>query len=90
MPTTIYDSSLLTQRRKIKAETGDFMNRIQNTTTPNSGYGQRLGIYDQSQITNMSTGRMKYFRKDVGCTNVSNGCPCKPLSNGDAGCCGTN
>jgi len=85
MPTTIYDSSLLTQRRKIKAETGDFMNRIQNS---NTGCGPR-GIYDQSQITMMSMGRMKYFRKDVGCTNVSNGCPCTPLSSTD-GCCGTN
>ncbi len=84
MPTTIFDSSLLTMRRKSKAESGSFLNRIQNTVTPDVGYGQRLGIYDQSAIISIRDGQMKYFRKGSGgSTNVSNGCPCTPLNNTD-------
>ena len=90
MPTTIYDSSLITQRRQLKAESGSFINRIQNTVRPNTGYAPALGIYDQSIINTVQKGQMRYFRKGVGCTTVDNGCPCAPLVVTDPKCCGTN
>jgi hypothetical protein len=79
MPTTIYDSSLITQRRKAKAESESFINRIQNTTNPSTGYAPRLGIYDQSIINTVKMGQMKEYRKNDGaCETVNNGCPCLP------------
>jgi len=84
MSTTIYDSSLLTQRRQAKAESGSFINRIQNYTQPNTGYGPALGIYDQSIINTVKDGNMVYYRKGTGgVTLVDNGCPCAPLPNGN-------
>jgi hypothetical protein len=89
MSTTIYDSSLLTQRRRAKAESGSFLNRIQNYTNPNTGYAPLLGIYDQSIINTVKTGNMKFYQKNSsGCTVINNGCPCEPLSN--TSCCDTN
>lgn len=87
MPTTIYDSSLLTQRRRMKAESGSFIRRIQdpqsngtsgsNVTT---GYAPLLGIYDQSIINTVRSGNMKFYQKNSsGCTVINNGCPCPPL-----------
>jgi len=91
MPTTIYDSSLITQRRKNKAESGSFIRRIQNPINPNTGYAPALGIWDQSIINTVNNGQMKYYRKgEGGCTTVSNGCPCEPLPAADNSCCGTN
>jgi hypothetical protein len=91
MPTTIYDSSLVTQRRKDKAESGSFLSRINNATNPNTGYAPSLGIYNQSIINTIKNGTMKYYRKnDSGCTNISNGCPCIPLTSSEQECCGTN
>jgi hypothetical protein len=97
MPTTIYDSSLITQRRRAKAESGSFINRISpwntppagsNTNQPTTGYAPMLGIYDQSIINTVKSGNMKFYRKgDGGCTTVSNGCPCTPVS---SECCSTN
>jgi hypothetical protein len=93
MPTTIYDSSLITQRRRATAESGSFISRIspwnaippgQNYGNPpypqaNTGYAPALGIYDQSIINQVKNGQMKFFRKnDGGCTTISNGCPCTP------------
>jgi len=75
MPTTIYDSSLITQRRRVKTESGAFLNRIASS---NTGYAPRLGIWDQSIINTVKNGQMKYFRKMEGSTDVSNGCPCQP------------
>lgn len=81
MPTTIYDSSLITQRQKVKAESESFINRIQNPTNPNTGYAPALGIYDQSIINSVNMGQMKFYRKnDGGCTNISNGCPCPDIN----------
>jgi len=85
MPTTIYDASQITQRRMNKAQSGDFLNRIQNYTTPHTGYAPRLGIFDQSIITTVKDGTMKHYRKqDGGVTTVINGCPCVPLTDSDA------
>jgi hypothetical protein len=78
MSTTIYDSSLITQRRRMKAESGSFLNRIQNASTPNTGYTTPLGIYDQSIIQQVKSGQMKYVRKGNGMTLVNDGCPCNP------------
>ncbi len=94
MPTTIYDSSLITQRRRAKAESGSFITRIspwnvlppgqtyvQTTQNqPNTGYAPRLGIYDQSIINQVKNGNMVMYRKgDGGLVSVNNGCPCQPL-----------
>jgi len=83
MPTTIYDASQITYRRRNKAEAGDFTTRIQNLTyQPQSttGYAPRLGIYDQSIINQVKRGNMVYYRKgDGGLVTVNNGCPCAAL-----------
>ena len=77
MSTTIYDSSLLTQRKQAKAESGSFINRILNYANPKTGYSPALGIYDQSIINSVKDGTMKYYRKGTGgVTLVDNGCPC--------------
>ncbi len=86
MPTTIYDSSLITQRRRATAISGSFINRISpwntpptgsNTNQPTTGSAPYLGIYDQSIINTVKNGNMPFYRKnDAGCTNISNGCPC--------------
>jgi len=76
MPTTIFDSSLLTQRRRDNAKAGSFLNRIQNPAQPQTGYAPALGIYDQSIITDVKVGNMPFFRKANGATMVMNGCPC--------------
>jgi hypothetical protein len=86
MPTTIYDSSLITQRRRATTISGSFINRISpwntppagsNTNQPTTGSAPYLGIYDQSIINTVKNGNMPFYRKnDAGCTNVSNGCPC--------------
>jgi len=89
MPTTVYDSSLITQRRQNKTEANSFISRIQNYTSPNTGYAPRLGISDQSIINVVHTGQMPSYRKGLGgCTIVDNGCPCQPLVANT--CCGTN
>lgn len=77
MPTTIYDSSLITQRRRDKTVSGSFINRIQNPTNPNTGSAPMLGISQQSIINTVKNGQMKDYRKnDTGCTTISSGCPC--------------
>jgi len=87
MPTTVYDSSLLTYRAKNKAESGSFINRITNATNPNTGYAAPTGIYDQSIINTVKKGQMQYFRKGLGGTTiVDNGCPCAAVT----GACATN
>ena len=89
MPTTIYDSSLITQRRKDKAESGSFISRISPwnssnaTNQPTTGYAPLLGIYDQSIINTVKNGNMPFYRKGAGgYITVNNGCPCSPLANG--------
>jgi hypothetical protein len=90
MSTTIYDSSLLTMRRKATVESGSFISRISpwnvppsgtSTAQPTSGYAPALGIYDQSIINTVKNGNMKFYRKnDGGCTTVMDGCPCAPTT----------
>ena len=73
MPTTIYDSSLITQRRQVKVESGSFLNRIASN---NTSYAPALGIWDQSIVNSVKNGQMKYYRKVEGSTNINTGCPC--------------
>ena len=85
MPTAIYDASQITQRRMNKAQSGDFLNRIQDSDNPNTGYAPRLGVFDQSIINTVKNGNMKHYRKqEGGVTTVNNGCPCVPLAGNDA------
>jgi hypothetical protein len=87
MPTTIYDSSLLTQRRAAKAVSGVFLTRLQNNQ---QGFSTPIGIYDQSIINSVKLGQMKQYRKnEAAVIQVNNGCPCAPLSDSD-GQCGSN
>ena len=82
MSTTIYDSSLLTQRKQAKAKSGSFINRIQNYANPANGYTTPLGIYDQSIINSVKDGNMTYYRKGTaGTTIIDNGCPCACQNN---------
>jgi hypothetical protein len=81
MPTTIYDSSLLTQRKRDKTISGSFINRIQNPTNPTTSYAPYLGITEQSIINTVNNGQMTTYRKsDGGCTNISLGCPCSVIT----------
>lgn len=79
MPTTIYDSSLITKRRQVKVQSGSFITRIESN---NTSYAPALGIWDQSIVNNVKNGQMKYFRKCDGNTTIDNGCPCKPDTTG--------
>jgi len=81
MPTTIYDSSLITQRRRDKAESGSFITRISSPTNPTTSYAPALGIWDQSIINTVKNGQMAYYRKGEGVTTINNGCPCQIPSN---------
>jgi hypothetical protein len=81
MSTTIYDSSLLTQRRKQKAESGNYINSVANNTNPNVTYTRPLGILDQSIINDIKSGQMVYYRKSNGIIAADNGCPCALLPN---------
>lgn len=62
MPTTIYDSSLITQRRKNTTISGSFINRIQSITNLTTGYSPLLGISKQSIINKIITGQMTEYR----------------------------
>lgn len=81
MSTTIYDSSLLTMRRKYKAESGAYINNVANNTNSNVKYTKPLGIVDQSIINEIKNGQMVYYRKGNGIVLADNGCPCALLPN---------
>ncbi len=84
----MYDSSFLTKRRRDKAISDSFLNRIQSATNPNTGSAPLLGISQQSIINHVNMGQMSQYRKsDGGCTLVSPGCPCGPASVASAGPC---
>jgi hypothetical protein len=79
MPTTIYDSSLLTKRKQDSVQSGSFLTRINNPVNPNTSYAPALGIWDDSILANVRNGQMKFYRKGGGVVVVNNGCPCQPL-----------
>jgi hypothetical protein len=77
MPTTIYDSSLITQRARDKTIANSFISRIQNPINSNTGSSPLLGITAQSIINTVRNGQMAEFRKNEGgCTIIDTGCPC--------------
>jgi hypothetical protein len=76
MSTTIYDSSLLTMRKKQRAESGEFINRAALNNTTTAKLNKPLGIYDQSVINDVRQGQMSFYRKGNGVYTVDNGCPC--------------
>jgi len=79
MPTTIWDSSLITKRRQALTASGSFISRITNPVNPNTSYAPSLGIYDNSILNNVKNGKMTYFRKgEGGSVGVGIGCPCPP------------
>ena len=78
MPTTIYDSSLITQRQKDTIISTSFLNRLKRSTT---GSAPLLGISAQSIINSVNTGKMSDYRKnDGGCIIINPGCPCDSVS----------
>jgi len=80
MSNAVYDSSLITARRKMKAEAGSYITRINNISS-SSGYIRNNGNFDQSIINNIKSGQIPDIRKgDTGATTINNGCPCQPLS----------
>ena len=81
MPTTIFDSSLITQRNKNKAIANSFISRIQNPS-PVNGSAPLLGITEQSLINSVVNGQITYYRKNnSGYTTINLGCPCTIQSN---------
>ena len=78
MPTTIYDSSLLTKRRGDKVIANSFITRISppNNGRPTTGSAPYLGVTQQSIINNVKQGQMMEFRRCDGTTLVDIGCPC--------------
>ena len=81
MNSAMYDSSFLTKRLRDKAISESFLNRIQRASNPTTGSAPLLGISQQSIINHVTEGQMSQFRKsEGGCTVVSPGCPCGPLS----------
>jgi hypothetical protein len=72
MPTTIYDSSLITQRSRDKAiaqQIKQANNAGQAIITPQAGYGSYL-------LGEADNGNISYFRKAQGCTDVQISCNC--------------
>jgi photosystem II stability/assembly factor-like uncharacterized protein len=72
MPTAIYDSSLLTQRRRDRAIAQQIFNSNKAGSPiiiPQAGYGSY-------QLGEASNGGITYFRKDEGCTSINVSCNC--------------
>ena len=81
MSNAIYDSSLITARKKMKAEAGSYITRI-NQIASSSAYIRTNGNFDQSLINDIKLGQLPNIRKgDSGATTINNGCPCQPLIN---------
>ena len=76
MPTTIYDSFIITQRSQNKTIADSFINRIQSQTNPTTGSAPALGITSASIINSVEEGQIKDIRKNFGCTTINTGCPC--------------
>ncbi len=82
MPTTIYDSSLLTKLKSSKYTSGSFLTR-QGAPNFTTSYGSPLGIYDQSIMNPVKIGQMSEIKKCNGGYNIYPGCPCnKTVVNG--------
>lgn len=78
MPTSIYDSSLITQRRDSRVKSNNFLQRLQpaqpNTPAQNTtSYGPMLGDFNNSILNSVKMGQQKEIRNSV---VFNNGCPC--------------
>jgi hypothetical protein len=76
MPTAIYDSSLLTQRKRDKAiaqQISQANNNGQRIITPQAGYGSYYG-------GEADNGAITYYRKEGSCTDVDLSCNCSNLT----------
>ena len=72
MPTAIYDSSLLTQRKRdklIAQQVRRANNSGQSIITPQTGYGSYYG-------GDVANGNITYFRKEGQCTGINPSCNC--------------
>ncbi len=74
MPTTVYDSSLITALKRSKVESYSFITR-QSGPNPTTSYGPTLGIWDQSIINVVKIGQMYEVKKVEGCIQYVGGCP---------------
>ena len=72
MPTTIYDSSLITQRNRDKV----IAQRIKQDTTNGKPIIVPQAGYNSYMIGEVDNGNISYFRKADGCTNVNLSCNC--------------
>lgn len=81
MPTTIYDSSLLTQRRQAKTIANSFLQRL-NTDSPvnnTNSFSSPTGIWSDSILNEVATGSMTMYRKsDGGAVCISPCCQAAP------------
>ena len=73
MPTTIYDSSKLTQRKADKAVAGQLFRNMNNGVRI---FNPTLGIADNSVVNTARLGQMKDITKCDGGYSVDYGCPC--------------
>jgi hypothetical protein len=88
MPTTVYDSSLLTKRKMAKVNSYDFNTRIANGK---SGFNPQMGNYDASSVPVVDYGNVRTYTKILsGCVQINNGCPCGVLAGAELNCGGTN
>jgi len=80
MSATIYDSSLITKLRMSRAQSGDYIRRVQSAQ---QGFAPYLGMSQQSIINTIQNGNKPYFRKecDSGASIVIPGCPCGDPNN---------
>ena len=82
MPTTIYDSSLVTKRTQSKTIAKSFLQRLntQGTVNQTTSYGPQLGIYDDSILNEVKNGAIKYITKtEGGEIKVNEGCCPEPI-----------
>jgi hypothetical protein len=82
MPTTIFDSSLVTKRTQSKTIAKSFLQRLntQGTVNQTTSYGPLLGIYDDSIVNEVKNGTIKYITKtEGGEVKVNEGCCPEPI-----------
>jgi hypothetical protein len=81
MPTTVYDSSLVTKRRRDKEVASGIASRMESPTNPKAGFEPLLGIREQSIFNQIKTGNIAFYRKTMGGNVIVDpGCPCESSS----------
>lgn len=77
MPTTIYDSSLITKRLNNKTVAKSFFTNTAENITPSKPY---LGIDTASIVNVVTQGKIQEIRKCEGGYDIDYGCPCSQPS----------